>query len=101
MEKVLLALEEKDLEMVSGGAGGFWKDFRDLHGAIIFGDKDVDGGFIEKRKVGTKKVWNDMTTGHKVGCVATDASLGVLLAGTVGTAVAGGVYAVKRKFFSK
>lgn len=101
MEKVLFALEEKDLEMVSGGGvkesfQKFGNGVKELNKGIFVGDSETEG-FFAKRKSGVKKAWENMeTNGVRAAVVANEVAVPTVGLALVGTAIAGGVYGVKK-----
>ena len=104
MEKLLFALEEKELEMVSGGSvkesfEKYGKGFVELNKGIFVGDgeEEKEKGFFAKRKDGVKKAWGDMgTNGVRAAVVTTEVAIPLAGVAVVGTAIAGGVYGVKK-----
>ncbi len=105
MEKMLFALEEKELEKVSGGSVKdslirFGNGVKELNKGIFVGDEGTDG-FFAKRKAGVAKAWESMeTTGVRTAVVANEIAVPVVGLGLAGTAGAYGVRKAK-KFFSK
>lgn len=101
MEKVLFALEEKDLEMVSGGTvkesfQKFGNGVKELNKGIFVGDSETEG-FFAKRKAGVKKAWENMgTNGVRAAVVINEVSVPVVGLAAFGGIIAGGVYGVKK-----
>lgn len=103
MEKVLFALEEKDLEMVSGGDvkeyfQKFGNGVKELNKGIFVGDEETEG-FFAKREAGVKKAWKNMgSTGVRATVVANEFLVPAVGFALIGTAVAGGIHQVKKLF---
>lgn len=98
MEKMLFALEEKDLENV---VGGFFKEvgtgIKELNKAIFLGDSTSDKGFFGKRKDGVAKAWDSMPNkGVKAAVVATEVAVPAAGVVTLGGVITGGVLAAKK-----